>query len=402
MRIAFVLTIAILFSVVFATPQVKPVPKPIAPPVYPMVPLLTASSAIIMDATTGQILFEKDANTARFPASTTKIMTALLLCERLTSKEVISAPVGIETVGESSLHLRPSEQISAEDALYALMVRSANDVAHAIAVKISGSDVDFAKLMNARAVELGCKSTNFFNPHGLNHPYHKTTAFDLALMTKEALKNPQFADACSTRTKWIRRSLNQTDLFLKSKNRFLEVPGSIGVKTGYTKPAGHCYVGAMDFGGWRVITVVLNSQDWLAETKLLCDWTKLNFENRMVARRGTHVGNSVVKDGEKATVSGVLRSDLFVVEPLTLMSQTPVIQLDAELLAPVIKGQKIGTFTYNKLVVPILAAESVLAKPPVSYAMLGVGGIGGAAALLILGSFAARAGSSKRKKSRRA
>lgn len=407
MRTTLVLVTAFSICAAFAAPQVKPAPKPIAPPIYPMVPQLTSSSAIIMDAATGQILFEKDAYSARFPASTTKIMTALLLCEKLKPLDVISAPVDIEKVGESSLHLRPSEQISAEDALYALMVRSANDVAHAVAVKIAGSDVEFAKLMNARASELGCKSTTFFNPHGLNHPYHKTSAYDLALMAREALRNPQFAVACSTKTKWIRRSLNQGDLFLKTKNRFLDVPGSIGVKTGYTKPAGHCYVGAMDFGGWRVITVVMNSQDWLSETKLLCDWTKLNFENRVIAKRGTIVGTASILDGEKSEVAGETNADLNVIEPITSVPSSPSIEMTSNIMAPIVKGQRIGSVTYygvsgKSSVVPVVATETIKAKPQTSFAMLGVGGIGGLAALVLLGSFASRSGNGRRKKLRRA
>ncbi len=398
MRIVAVIGIASVCCFSTAIPQAKPEPKPVPPPIYPMVPQLTSSSAIVIDANTGKVLFAKDAETPRFPASTTKIMTALLLCEKLASTEFVSAPVNIETVGEASLHLRPSERISAEDALYALMLRSANDVAHSVAIKISGTEVEFAKLMNQRAKEIGCKGTTFFNPHGLNHPYHKTTAHDLALIAREALKNQRFAVACSTKTKWIQRSLNQGDLFLKSKNRFLEFPGAIGVKTGYTKPAGHCYVGAMDLGGWKIITVVLNSQDWLNETKLMCDWVRLNFENRILISKNSVVGSVELRDGELPTVKGVLANDLSSIEPKSSVSTNPTIQMFNGLVAPVSKGQKIGHAILGDLKVPIIASENVLAKPPINMAIAGLGGISGIAAILVLSSFAIRAGSNKKKK----
>ncbi|MBA3725734.1 MAG: D-alanyl-D-alanine carboxypeptidase, partial [Armatimonadetes bacterium] len=131
-------------------------------------PVVGAKSAIVMDAATGAILFEKDARATRYPASTTKVMTALLLIELVKPGTMITAPLDVKQVTGSSLHLKPGEQLTREDALYALMLRSANDVAHTVAVHIAGSDAKFAALMNKRAAELGCVNTHFRNPHGLN------------------------------------------------------------------------------------------------------------------------------------------------------------------------------------------------------------------------------------------
>ena len=159
MRLAAGLALGALFSVSLAqTPEV------------------TAKAAILMDAETGTVLFDKAAHNSRQPASTTKIMTALLALEKIPPGTMLTAPQDIEKVGESSLNLKPGETLTREDALFALMLRSANDMAHTIAVHISGSDYVFSRLMNERALALGCKNTTFRNPHGLPNENHKTTA----------------------------------------------------------------------------------------------------------------------------------------------------------------------------------------------------------------------------------
>src|SRR5580704_7917858 len=166
---------------------------------------VTAPSAIVISAETGQVLWSKDADTPRYPASTTKIMTALLLIERCKPDEIITAPKGIKTVGESSMHLEEGEQITAHDMLYALLLRSANDGCVAVADHISGSVPAFVAMMNARALELGCTHTHFDNPNGLNDTKHWTTAHDLALIAREAMTHPEFRDAAKTKKYQIHR-----------------------------------------------------------------------------------------------------------------------------------------------------------------------------------------------------
>jgi D-alanyl-D-alanine carboxypeptidase len=143
---------------------------------------ITAESAIVIEASTGKVLFEKDADAKRYPASTTKIMTALLFLENVKPGEMITAPFDVEEVTGSSLHLKPYEQVPAEDVLYALLLRSANDAAYSVALHIGGSERRFAQMMTERAAAMGCTSTNFTNPHGLHDPQHYTTARDLAII----------------------------------------------------------------------------------------------------------------------------------------------------------------------------------------------------------------------------
>ena len=148
---------------------------------------VSAKSAVAIVASSGKVLWSKNANASMYPASTTKIMTGLLLVEKCLPSDIITAPPDIETVKEATMHLKPGEKITAHDMLYALMLRSANDGAYATAIHISGSVSAFAKLMNERARQIGCTNTHFNNPNGLNDILHTTTAHDLALMARAGI-----------------------------------------------------------------------------------------------------------------------------------------------------------------------------------------------------------------------
>jgi len=156
---------------------------------------ITAKSGIAIDAASGKVLWDKDAETPMFPASTTKIMTGLLLVEHCRPSDIIVAPADVEKVKEASMHLKPGERVTAHDMLYALMLRSANDGCYAVAVHISGSVEGFSKLMNDRAKQIGCTHTRFHNPNGLNDPEHMTSAHDLALIARAAMRYPEFREA---------------------------------------------------------------------------------------------------------------------------------------------------------------------------------------------------------------
>ncbi|MCH8275607.1 MAG: D-alanyl-D-alanine carboxypeptidase [Armatimonadetes bacterium] len=330
-------------------------------------PEITAESAVVMDADSGAVLFEKNAGAPRYPASTTKILTALLLIENCSPDEVIMAPLDSPEVTGSSLHLKPAEGITAEDALYALLVRSANDVAHAVARHISGSEEAFAELMNSRAEEIGCRNTYFINPHGLHHDQHVTTAYDMALIACEAMRHERFRDAAGTRRKWIERSLVPQDRLLISRNRFLNEPGAEGIKTGFTSPAGRCFVGSKSLDGWRVISVVLSSEDWLADTNALFDWTSETLERRTVFGAGDLVGAAPVKGGARPVVRGRAERDVRAI--LFRGGPDRGVSIEwRELKAPVLDGDRIGTIRLaaangEAVEVPVLAAESVARAP---------------------------------------
>lgn len=263
-----------------------------------------AKSAIVMDAQTGKILWSREADTARYPASTTKIMTALLLLEHSQPDDVIVGPPEIETIGEASMHLKPGERVSAHDMMYALLIRSANDGAYAVAKHVSGSIPAFADLMNERARQIGCTNTHFHNPNGLNDPQHTTTAHDLALMAREAMRNSTFAEVAKTTRYQIARTINNKDTWMVTRNKWLKADSTAdGIKTGFTNPAGHCFVGAATRNGYRVITVVMKSPQWQKDTEEMLDWAFKTHERLTLAQRETPLTRLAVTGGTQSQIS---------------------------------------------------------------------------------------------------
>lgn len=344
-------------------------------------PALTAKSAIVMDEVSGKVLFEHKADARRFPASTTKILTSLLLIEKCRPDEVIIAPKDVETVTGSSLHLKPNERMTAADMLMGLMVRSANDGAYAVARHISGSVEAFAKLMNERAKQIGCTKTKFNNPHGLNDPLHTTSARDLALMAREALKYPEFQKAARTRKVQVSRSINQEDTWLISKNKtLLSDPTADGIKTGYTNPAGQCFVGSSTRDGYRIITVVLASEDWKTDTDALKDWAFANHIQTRVADPAEAAHAVPVAGGQKETVRAAVTEPIVYPHPRDVLPNLKVtVRPHPGLSAPISSGTRIATATYSdgrgwSAEVPLQAAENVdKARPLAAMAGSGAG-----------------------------
>ena len=220
---------------------------------------VTAESAVVMDNATGKVLWARNADEELYPASTTKIMTAMLLLEHCTPDEIIQAPMDVEKVKESSMHLKPGENVRAKDMLYAMMLRSANDACYAVAMHISGSVDKFADLMNARAKEIGCTHTHFDNPNGLNDKLHYTTAHDLALIGRQAMSYEPFRDIVRTEKTKINRGTNWRDLWMVNHNKILKRdPTCDGIKTGWTPAAGPCLLFESTLGGVSLIGVELD------------------------------------------------------------------------------------------------------------------------------------------------
>ena len=227
-------------------------------------------SEIIMDAKSGRVLFENNADERKFMASTTKILTAIVIIENCDIDEIVT--VTNETVGieGSSIYLEPGEKLSVKDLLYGLMLRSGNDCAETLAVHCSGSIENFAVLMNETANKLCAKHSNFVNPHGLHDDSHYTTARDLALISAYAIKNPIFKQIVSTKSIRIPFTTRDTVRLLKNKNKMLtECEGATGIKTGYTKKAGRCLVTSCNRNGMELICVVLNCPPMWARSKEL-------------------------------------------------------------------------------------------------------------------------------------
>ena len=219
---------------------------------------LAARGAIVIDAHTGATLYEKNADEPQFPASTTKIMTALLVIEAGNLDQEIECTLEDSKVGESSLNLKPGMRFTRRQMLYGLMLKSANDVAHALGRDNAGSKEAFAEKMTRRAAELGAKTTRFTNANGLHDLVHYCSPRDLALIARAAMQQPLFRQIVSTRNyNWITET---AVLPLHNHNRLLDrLPGCTGVKTGYTIPAQQVLVSALLRDHREVIAVVMHT-----------------------------------------------------------------------------------------------------------------------------------------------
>ncbi len=249
-------------------PRYVPAPDPLD---------LRAAAAILMDAETGEVLFQRNPDERRPPASITKILTALVILDRghLTDTVVVSPAAA--RIGGHRLGLRRGQRAVLEDLVAAILIRSANDAAVAAAEHVGESLPGFVTLMNAKAEALGMRHSNFVNPHGLDEPEHFTTARDLALLTRAALDHPDFARLVRTREATVRiwhpgrRSPIPQARVIVNHNKLLgRVEGADGVKTGYTDAAGRCLVASASRGGQRMIAVLLDDpQRWTDAATLL-------------------------------------------------------------------------------------------------------------------------------------
>ena len=226
-------------------------------------PEMSAESYVVLDRTTGEVLFSKD-ETKRLPiASTTKMMTALVVVENIDDLDRV-VTVGAESCGieGSSVNLYKGEKISVKDLLYALMLESANDAAVCLANATAGSVDEFASLMNDRAKSLGMHDTHFTNPHGLEDTEHYSTALDLAKLWQEAMKNDTLREIVATKTYKIELDGGDGYRFLSNHNRLLKTwECCVGGKTGFTKAAGRCLVTVSEKNGVELVVVTLNDPD---------------------------------------------------------------------------------------------------------------------------------------------
>lgn len=220
-----------------------------------------SSSYAVMEGSRNILLDYQNA-TAKLPmASTTKVMTAYLACESGKLDQIVQITKESVCVEGSSIYLKEGEKYKLIDLVYGLMLQSGNDAAEAIARYLGGSIQGFADMMNEKAKSLGLKGTNFVNPHGLHDDNHYTTAYDLAYITCEALKNKDFAKICSTKVHKFQMPSGENKCYL-NKNKLLNLyDGCIGVKTGFTKKAGRCLVSAAKRNGVTIVSVVLNEYD---------------------------------------------------------------------------------------------------------------------------------------------
>jgi len=257
---------------------------------------ISAEKAILLDAQTGRVLYEKNADSQSLIASTTKIMTALVVCEQCNVLDRMRIPreaVGIEG---SSMYLKEGEVLTIQELLYGLMLHSGNDAAVALAIYCGGTVEGFAQLMNDKARSLGMADSHFVNPNGLDAPDHYSTARDLAILSAYAMKNPIFAKTVSTKT------VTAGNRSLRNHNKLLwQVEGANGVKTGYTKAAGRILVSGACRQGRQLIAVTINApSDW-SDHKSLLEQGFQRYTVQSLVRAGQCLGTVEVAGGIAGT-----------------------------------------------------------------------------------------------------
>ena len=310
-------------------------------------PSVSAKSAILLEATDGEILYEKNAHLPMGMASTTKIMTALVALEYADPRERIRIPKEAVGIEGSSIYLIEGEVLTLEELLYALLLASANDAAVAIAVAVGGSEEGFCHLMNRKARELGLESTRFQNPHGLYHEEHYTTAYELALITSHALRIPMFREIVSSETKRIPHDGTPNVRLLCNHNKLLKsYEGAIGVKTGFTKKTGRTLVSAAEQGGMTLIAVTLDApDDWQDHTRML-DYGFAAFERLTLAEAGALLYEFPVSGGSRGSVRLTNEQPLSLLLPKDHPAPISVVESDCRFLyAPVQAGTHTARIT---------------------------------------------------------
>ena len=328
---------------------------------------LNATSAILVEVSTGRIIYERNSNEKRYPASITKIMTAILVLENcnLDDKVVVSeSALSNIPSGYVTCDLIAGEEISVEDLLYALMVKSANDAAYVLAEHVGGSIDAFSDMMNIKARELGCNGTHFVNPNGIHDERHYTTAYDMYLIANYAMKNETFRKLVTTKSYTLPatnlytnndRSFSTTNALIDD-NSSLFYKYAIGIKTGFTTQAGECLVAESAREGLDFIAVVLDAGtpskgNRFVDARTLFDYGYDNYTLTKIKEKNTVVDTIEIENGDKETknLDVLIDSSITVInnKSLDINGVIPEIVYNDNLLAPINKGDNIGKINYK-------------------------------------------------------
>ena len=330
---------------------------------------INSPSVILIERNTGNILYEKNANAIRYPASTTKIMTAILTLENCNLNDVVRVTYSaIQNVpsGYSIADLKVDEELTVEQLLHLLLIPSASDAANTLAEHIGGSIESFATMMNTKAKEIGCTGTNFTNPDGRHDENHTSTAYDLTLMANYAMNNDTFRSIVS-KASYILYPTNKctTERYFKTTNSLLNkystdyyYDKAIGIKTGFTTPAGNCLVAAAKVDDMECIVTILGAtqnSDGLSErfleSKQLFEFAFGNYTYKTVKYKSDIAKTIDVKGATKDTKNLNLELDkniyAFINKEDLDTNFEPTITLNENIKAPILKGETLGTATYN-------------------------------------------------------
>lgn len=314
----------------------------------------SAESAAVMDCISGRLLLDCKSSQQSLIASTTKIMTALIICERCNVLDQIQIPKQAVGIEGSSMYLKEGERLTLQELLYGLMLSSGNDAAVALALYCCGSIPEFANLMNDKARTLGMSGTHFENPNGLDSENHYSTAKDLAILASYAMENPIFRKTVSTKT------ITVGNRFLRNHNKLLwRYPGADGVKTGFTKAAGRILVSSAVQERRRLVAVTINDpNDWMDHTQMLNQGFS-QFNLQRIVTVGDCVGYREIVGGTPARVA-VLAGENFVYSIAQQERPQLLLAGNGMIYAPVAEGADAG-YAY------ILLSGKAVGKIPVVY-----------------------------------
>lgn len=297
---------------------------------------ISAECAILIDAETGRVLYEKKAEEKSLIASTTKIMTALVICEQTNVLDRVKIPKEAVGIEGSSMYLKAGEVLTIQELLYGLMLQSGNDAAVALAIYCGGTVEGFTELMNDKARRLGMTQSRFANPNGLDSPGNYSTARDMALLTAYAMRNPIFAQTVGTKTITI------GDRCLRNHNKLLwQLEGANGVKTGYTRAAGRILISSVTRMGRQLIAVTFNDpNDWQDHKDLIEDGFS-RFTVQKLIQKGQTLGQLELAGGQENRVDLIAAEDFSY--PLAQGERVTITLPESGFAyAPVAKGQEAG------------------------------------------------------------
>ena len=349
-------------------------------------PTINSRAAIVYERSSGKILYGKEENEKRKMASTTKIMTAIVVLENTNLDDIVTISSKAAGTGGSRLGLHKDDKISIQDLLYGLLLCSGNDAAVALAEHVSGDLSNFANMMNSKATSLGLSSTHFVTPHGLDDDNHYTTAYELALITNYALKNDVFANLVKTKTYTI--SINNHPKTLSNTNELLgNLDGVYGVKTGFTNGANRCLVTAVKRDNMDIICIVLGADTKKDRTKDSINLINYSFNNFKMVNIKEKITNEFVnwkicnsssfrvEKGVSDSVDIIIQDipyDFFPIKCNQTDDMSIYIYCNTELTAPLPSGSTLGYLAVSVnnqtvLTLNLYNSNSIALKSPTKF-----------------------------------
>ena len=331
---------------------------------------LDSEAAILIEASTGKILYSKKAEVTKYPASTTKILTAILAIEKCDlSAQVTASHNAVMSIpsGYSNASIQAGEILTVDELLQVFLVHSANEAGYILAEHISGSVNEFAKLMNEKVKEIGCLNTNFTNPSGIHDTNHYSTAYDMCLIAQYCMRNEIFRNYVSMPSCTIaptnkseERHFSNTNDLLNSKSVYYN-PNVIGIKTGFTTPARNCLISGYYKDGIELISVILDAPQYnsnkssakFTDTTNLFNFGIENYNRVMISKKSSVVDTIKIKNADIGSnyLDVVLENDIYAIVPnsfdMNSVSSNMKVELKDDISAPITQNDIIGTVTYT-------------------------------------------------------